>query len=618
MYYSVKHKVDFAKERDFLDSILRSNGVEDVDRFLNVCYSDTYDPMLFDNMEQAVTLLYDVVQQDNPKIYVQIDSDVDGYTSSCAFIKFVRNNYPHVQIEYKVSTEKSHGMKLEYIKDVEGVNLVVIPDAGSSDVQVCKEIKETLHIPVLILDHHEYDAAAISPYSTVVNCRDGHYPNSTLSGVGVVYKFLLGYCRTYSLDESCADEFLDLVALGMIADGMDLRSLETRYYVLEGLKPEHQKNTFLLALTQRFESEFQLGHTIKNYGWTLAPNINAMVRYGSAEEQRDTIRAMLGEEETREYQPKRKKASDPKPPIEYHSLQQTMARVCCNCKGRQDSEVKRYVEKLTHKIQEQKLDENSVIILDGSDVIKKNTVTGMIANRIASTYKRPTLIMRNHSTDTFGGSGRAYGKGDLQDFRGFLEKTNLFIKCAGHPGAFGIEINKQNISALTDICNEKINKNDLVNVYEVDYEIPAADLNINDVRKVANSYWIWGGMVDEPHFVITNLEIPAKEILGFSKGDSSYVGFIKFKYNGVDFTKKYCAKSDFAAMTLHDTHSFGVSKKMLSLTIIGTFGLSEFEGERYPQVVIQAFESKEITRNSHPSIDSVTATKDSLVDDFVF
>ena len=39
-----------------------------------------------------------------------------------------------------------------------------------------------------------------------------------------------------------------MVSLGIIADSMDLRDLETRWYVLEGLKIENQKNDFLNEL----------------------------------------------------------------------------------------------------------------------------------------------------------------------------------------------------------------------------------------------------------------------------------------------------------------------------------------------------------------------------------
>ena len=44
-----------------------------------------------------------------------------------------------------------------------------------------------------------------------------------------------GICKKYKINEEVCNYYLDLVSLGMIADAMDMRNLETRYYALEGL-----------------------------------------------------------------------------------------------------------------------------------------------------------------------------------------------------------------------------------------------------------------------------------------------------------------------------------------------------------------------------------------------
>jgi len=58
------------------------------------------------------------------------------------------------------------------------------------------------------------------------------YSNKTLSGVGVVYKFCQ-YIDKF-LDKNYADDLLDLVAVGMVSDMMDLRSFETRELISLG------------------------------------------------------------------------------------------------------------------------------------------------------------------------------------------------------------------------------------------------------------------------------------------------------------------------------------------------------------------------------------------------
>ena len=142
-------------------------------------------------------------------------------------------------------------------------------------------------------------------------------------------------------------------------------------------------------------------------------------------------------------------------------------------------------------------------------------------------------------------------------------------------------------------------------IHQVDYEIKADQLTPQTVLKVANSYEIWGKGVPEPSFVITNIVIPAKDIIGY--GDNK--GFIRFTYNGVDYVKKYCCKGEWEEMTLRDRNVLGENKKTLSLTVIGNFVLNEWEGQRFPQVKIKFFESNEyIQENKKVDID----------DDFLF
>ena len=146
-----------------------------------------------------------------------------------------------------------------------------------------------------------------------------------MSGAGVVQKFIEAYLFTYEdkdgLDSTLGEYFLDLVSLGLIADSMDLRNLESRYYALEGLKERNRHNELLNELEIRFEEEMKFGRTITSVGWAIAPKINGTIRYGKDQEQIDLFRAMLGVQENIEYQPRRKSKYDPKPPIEIHTLQ---------------------------------------------------------------------------------------------------------------------------------------------------------------------------------------------------------------------------------------------------------------------------------------------------------
>lgn len=599
------HKCEFNKEDDFLERILTQDGVEDIYDFLHVNKTYTHSPFLFRNMEEGIGLLHEKL---GGTIFIKRDPDVDGYTSSAYLRGFITDISPDTKVICSTSYQKEHGIFIDDIKDiVDEIDLIIIPDAGSSSVEECKEITEKYHIPILIIDHHEINEEVMK-YATLINCMDGQYPNNTLSGVGVVHKFCLAYAEKYGIKEEVCNYYLDLVALGMIADSMDMRNLETRYYTLEGLREENRHNLLIKELALKYEEDMKLGFTFDSVGWVIAPKMNGLIRYGTPDEQNDMFRALCGEKEDREYQPRRPRGAgknSPKPPIEIHSLQKTMARVCGNVKERQDKAVREYMKTLDDAIQEQQLDKNSVIIIDATEIVDKKTVTGLVANKLAEKYHRPIVILRSRNDELFGGSGRGYEKGKIDNFRTFLNETNVF-ECAGHENAFGVSLAKKDLSKAIELCNEKLKLDDLVTIHEVDYEVKVENLTCKAVMKVAESYEIWCKGVPEPTFVITDIQIPAKDIIGYGENN----GFIKFNYNGIDYIKKYCCKGEWEEMTLRDRNVLGENKKILHMTIIGNFVLNEWDGQRYPQVKIKYFESEEYVPTSKNKVD--------IDDDFLF
>ena len=175
-------------------------------------------------------LIYHISQ--GHKILIQIDSDCDGYTSAavlinhlnCLFPGYVQNN-----VYYRIHSGKQHGIILETIP--EDVSLVIAPDSSSNDYEVHKKLHER-GVDVLVIDHHE--AEQVSPHACVINNQLCDYPTKSLSGVGMVYKFCSFIDELMNVDY--ADQFLDLVALGMIADMMDLRDFETKHLINRGLE----------------------------------------------------------------------------------------------------------------------------------------------------------------------------------------------------------------------------------------------------------------------------------------------------------------------------------------------------------------------------------------------
>lgn len=558
--------------------LLKSRGVEDPEKFLNVDESCVHDGLLLKNMKEGLELFHGHIRN-NSNIHVQVDTDTDGMTSAAFIINYIQKINQNITVTYTLHTGKQHGIKLDRLKDYE-FDLLIVPDAGTNDVDESKALCEK-GIDVLIIDHHDIERE--NPYATIINCKDGQYPNPTLSGCGMVYKFCKEYDKQYGYD--FADMMLDLVAVGTIADSMDLRNYETRYLTLKGLEQLNSGgNQFFQEIIKRNEYQFQGGVNITKVGWYLAPLINATIRSGTEQEKLDVFKALLGVEEFREYKKNNKSET------ELQSLQEFMARQVSNIKSRQDREVKKAVEKLHKKIKYNKLDENKILFVDGTNELE-DTFSGLVANKLATEYKRPTLILRKAKDGTYGGSGRNYRLSPIYDLREFLQSIGTFNFILGHSNAFGYGINANKLPETIKKINEALKDVEIDDVYIVDYEIPISRLKIAHIRQVGQWEDVWGGAyLEEPLFAITNIYIPTDKIqlLGEKKN------FIRFETKGITFVKKFTNEEEYHKMILKQSRGLNRRQvKSIRLDVVGRFKLNAWEGNTYPQVEIVDFNSVE-------------------------
>ena len=197
-------QIDFLKNRD----------IENPKEYLSLDHSAELDYGLLDNIGKAVELFLSHFDN-NDKIQVLVDEDVDGNCSAAmmySYVKRLNKDYPVGYIFHKRT--KAHGLEGlddDVIVDKD-TKLLIVPDAGTNDVESCKTLKDR-GVDVLILDHHEQakdkEGNLIdNPYALIVNNQMSEfYTNKSLCGAGIVYKFLK------ALDDflwcEYADDFLD-------------------------------------------------------------------------------------------------------------------------------------------------------------------------------------------------------------------------------------------------------------------------------------------------------------------------------------------------------------------------------------------------------------------------
>ena len=187
-----------------------------ISKYLNTTDEVINSPLCFGEQlmrKSASTLIQHIQNNDNALIIV--DSDCDGFTSSAILINYLYSLFPSYvenKIHYILHSGKQHGLNdhIEELLEDNQYKLIIIPDAGTNDTIACKKLYER-NIDIIIMDHHlkEQD----NPYAIIINNQIQDYPNKEFSGAGVTWQF----CRYIDLilNTSYADNFLDLVALGL-------------------------------------------------------------------------------------------------------------------------------------------------------------------------------------------------------------------------------------------------------------------------------------------------------------------------------------------------------------------------------------------------------------------
>ena len=177
--YEVLGQVRFGNE---LEDILRLKGVTDIKSFLNPTVENTESELLFNNIEKARDVLIKHIENNN-KIDLVVDCDVDGNTSGAVIYQYIKKIKSSIDIDYFIHTGKLHGLK-EFVDRIcqDDSSLVIVPDAGTGDVEECKRIIESGK-DIIILDHHSISSEG-NPAIVVNNQLSDKVTDKAMTGVG--------------------------------------------------------------------------------------------------------------------------------------------------------------------------------------------------------------------------------------------------------------------------------------------------------------------------------------------------------------------------------------------------------------------------------------------------
>lgn len=581
MKYKLRKKYSLDKNIA-LKEILIDRGVQDIENFLHPSDSCELNPYDLNNIQTAAEMLLKHIRA-HGQILIVNDCDVDGVTSSAIIWLYIKKIFPEADLDFIVHEHKQHGLsdKIEWIEDLnKHYDLVICPDAASFDIDEHYKLNE-LGIDCLVLDHHTqlYDIngdpiISNAPNTIIVNNQlSPNYSNKSLCGAGIVYKF----CEVLDdiLGVELANNFIDLVALGEIADVMDRTNTETNYLILKGLKNIKNKGFQTLLESQSFSLKEKAqypyeGLTPIDVAFYIAPLINAIIRVGTIKEKETLFYCFIEPDKLVVSTKRGAKITDTETAAE-----QT-ARIGKNAKARQDKLKEKAIDLIDFKIQKNDLLNNNIILveLDEDDNIPQE-LTGLIAMAIVSKYKKPCMIGRYNNKNEIQGSIRSDNNfAGLPSFKKFLEESGLMLYVAGHDSAGGWGLKGNKIKDLIEYGNTHLNPQDFENCYIVDYILNAKENNIALVTELASYPEYFGNHIDEIKIVFINISLAYLNIMGANK-DS-----IKISYNGIDFIK--FKDINFIEQVMNN--------RLKNLNVYGRVNLNEFMGKKSVQVFIDDYE----------------------------
>lgn len=391
---------------------------EKIRGFLQPQLSALHDPYLFVDMDKVVTRLQEAVAA-GEKILVYGDYDADGITSTTIMVETLELLGGDVSYYLPNRFTDGYGpnQRVYEEKIAEGVQLIMTVDNGVSGHEAIA-YANSQGVDVIVTDHHELPAVLPAAYG-IIHPRhpEGTYPFGELAGVGVAFKVACAL-----LDE-IPTEFLDLVAIGTIADMVSLTD-ENRVMVKAGLNAiKHTERLGLQELLTVSGVDLQ-SFDEQSVGFAISPRLNAIGRLGDPN---PAVALMMTFDEE-----------------EAHRLATELNQI--------NDQRKNLVETITKEALALVAPTNAINLIAKTGW--HEGVLGIVAGRVMQATGKPTIVLTIKEDGSAKGSGRSTE--DLNLFEMLDGMRELFTSFGGHHAAVGLSLPEANLALLQQRMNDYI------------------------------------------------------------------------------------------------------------------------------------------------------------------
>jgi len=478
-----------------LQRIYTARGVENEEE-LDLSVSHLLAPDRLKGIEYATHLLCDAVTG-VASILIIGDFDADGATSSALMVLALKSMGAK-SVDYLVPNrfEFGYGLTTEIVEVAAESHpaLIVTVDNGISSIEGVALAREK-GIKVLVTDHH-LPGEQMPDADAIVNPnqKDCRFPSKSIAGVGVAFYLLsslrsrlrsIGWFEQQGIDEPLMADFLDLVALGTVADVATL-DYNNRIMVHEGIRRIRAGRTrpgiiALLEVTRRTKEHI----VAADLAYAIGPRLNAA---GRLKDMSVGIECLLTDD---------------------HSQARTFAshlneinnnrRVI---EGEMNEQAVHYLENF-HKQQQE--------LPFGLCLYNKDWhqgVVGILASRIKERVHRPVIVFADGSggmETEIKGSGRSISGFNIKDALENIAANSpgLIKKFGGHSMAAGLTLDRNKFGefekAFDDEARSRLSEEDLKGTILSDGELGPGDLMLPTAMLIREG-GPWGEGFAEPLF----------------------------------------------------------------------------------------------------------------------
>lgn len=474
-------------------------GDDAIDFYLNGTVDDLYDGMLMKDMDRAVAILQQKIEE-GKKIRVIGDYDIDGVNATYILQQGLTGLGADVDTDIPDRIKDGYGLNQMLIDRAlaDEVDTIITCDNGIAAMNEIAYGKEQ-GMTILVTDHHEVpyleengEKKYLLPSADAVvdpHRADCKYPFKGLCGAAVAYKLVEVLYRQMGISENdiitMRESLMENVAIATIGDVMDLVG-ENRVFVKKGLQLLKQtKNEGLRALMQCTGVDTANLNTY-HIGFVIGPCINASGRLDTAKRALDLLNAKNRREAV------------------------TLAADLKELNDSRKEMTEEGVEEAIRQIETSSWKDDQVLVVFLPDC--HESIAGIIAGRIKERYYRPTFVLTRGESGVKG-SGRSIESYDM--FAQMSRCRELFTKFGGHKLAAGLSLEEENVEVFRKRINElaDLTEEDLQMKVSIDMRLPFPYINESLIQELKILEPFGKGNV-KPLFAESKLRVIQPRIFG--------------------------------------------------------------------------------------------------------